>query len=162
MKTVLLAWGNPGRLDDGLGPALAERASCWNVAGLHVDSNYQLQVEDAQQIAGAQRVIFVDADRSCSPPFRLEPIRPARSGMTFSSHSVGPEALLALARDLFGARPEAWVLGIRGCSFDEFGERLSAGARRNLDAAAEYLQGALRSGRLQPVRPVEMEVDHAR
>ena len=45
---------------------------------------------------------------------------------------------------LFGSEPEAWLVGIRGYAFDEFGERLSDGARENLEAAAALV----RSGEL--------------
>lgn len=160
--TVLLAWGNPGRLDDGLGPALAERASAWGLAGLKVDSGYQLQVEDADQAARHRRVVFVDADRTGPEPYRVQRIRAGAAGLAFSSHSVDPESLLALARDLFGAEPEAWLVGIRGYEFDSFGERLSSGARSNLVAAADFLEHALRSGHFHEVRPQSSEVSHAR
>jgi hypothetical protein len=53
----MLAWGNPGRLDDGLGPALADVAVTWGLTQLTVDSDYQLQVEDADRAARFQRVV---------------------------------------------------------------------------------------------------------
>jgi hydrogenase maturation protease len=149
VSTLVLAWGNPGRLDDGLGPAFAERATGWLLRDVVVQSDYQLQVEDAHEAALYQRVVFVDADRTGPEPFRFERLRPLESGIGFSTHSVSPGAVLALARDLFGAEPEAWLVGIRGYTFDEFGERLSDRARANLDAAANYLQRALNSGNFE-------------
>jgi hypothetical protein len=61
---------------------------------------------------------------------------------------VAPEAILALARDHFGGRAAGWLLGIRGYEFDDYGEGLSPGAQRNLLAAADFLQQALRNGSL--------------
>ena len=150
--TLILAWGNPGRLDDGLGPALAEAVADMGLPKVEVISDYQLQVEHAAEIADRRTVIFADADRQGSAPFSLERIHAAANGLGFSTHSVSPAALLALARDLFDCEPEAWLLGIRGYEFDDFGERISAGARENLAAAVAHLEAAVRSGRLLEVR----------
>ena len=151
-QTLILAWGNPARLDDGLGPELARIAADWGLPGLHVETGYQLQVEDAHEAAGAQRVVFVDADRAGPEPFHVERLRPGATGITFSSHSVSPDSLLALARDLFGSEPEAWLVGIRGYEFDEFGEQLSARARENLAAAADYVRAAIDSDDFRETR----------
>lgn len=145
-RTLVLAWGNPGRGDDGLGPAFAELLADEAGFGLTVDSTYQLQVEDAAEIAQHDRVVFVDADRGGPPPFRMSRLEPAAGPPAFSTHSVAPGELLALARGLFGSAPEAWLLGIRGYQFDEFGEELSAPARANLAAAACFVREALRGG----------------
>lgn len=144
-RTLLLAWGNPGRRDDGLGPALAERAESLDLPGLTVSCGYQLQVEDAAEVARHDRVVFVDADRAGPAPFHLERLLPADRGSSFSSHSVAPEAVLALARDLFGSEPEAWLLGIRGEDFDGFGEGLSDSARAHLHAALRCVCNAVRA-----------------
>jgi len=136
--TLVLAWGNPGRRDDGLGPAfaaaLAERAT----PGVVVETDYQLQVEDAETLARHDRVLFVDADRAAEEPFQVRRLEPEPGGVGFTSHSVSPGRLLALGRDLFGARPEAWLMGIRGYEFDEFGEGLSPRARTNLELAVGF------------------------
>lgn len=170
-RTLVLAWGNPGRGDDGLGPAFAELVADEAGFGLTVDSTYQLQVEDAAEIAQHDRVVFVDADRGGPPPFRMSRLEPAAGPPAFSTHSVAPGELLALARGLFGSAPEAWLLGIRGYQFDEFGEELSAPARANLAAAASFVREALRDGvflESPPPAPVAVgagassvrEVDH--
>ncbi len=152
--TLLLAWGNPGRGDDGLGPALAELLGARAPGVVAVESDYQLQVEDAAECAGHRRVIFADADRSGPEPFSCRRLAPATSGLSFSSHSVSPGGLLALTRQLFGQEPEAWLVGVRGYEFDSFHEGLSRRARANLAAAADYLSCALRAGRLHDVPPI--------
>ena len=139
-QTVLLmGYGNPGRLDDGLGPALAEALAKSGIPGLTVESDYQLTVEDAAAVAAHDRVVFADASVDAPEPFQFGPLEPERA-MSFSSHSITPGGVLALAQELFGATTRAYVLGIRGYHFDEFGERLSARARANLDAALEFLK----------------------
>ena len=50
-----------------------------------------------------------------------------------------------MARDLFSARTQGYVLGIRGHEFDEFDERLSSKARINLDSALAFVEPVLRN-----------------
>jgi len=151
-ETLILGWGNPGRADDGLGPEFVRAIEALGLPGVVVDSDYQLQVEDAAQVARFRRVLFVDADRAGAEPFRLGRLFAEERSLSFSTHSVSPAAVLALVRDLFHSRPEAWILGIRGYEFDEFREQLSAGARSNLDQAVEYLKSAVRGDGLQEIR----------
>ena len=151
--TLILGWGNPGRLDDGLGPAFVEAIRELDLPEVEVSTDFQLQVEYASDVARHHRVVFVDADRRAAEPFRLERIDPSAHEASFSTHSVAPDAILALARRIFDAEPEAWLLGIRGYDFDEFGESLSGKARSNLEEALAYLRGGLEEGRLRAIRP---------
>jgi hydrogenase maturation protease len=133
---LFLCYGNPGRLDDGLGAAFAESFTA--PVGVEVDADYQLSIEDAQTLADYTAVVFVDAAVVGPEPFCFSPVVPDGAVLSFSSHSVSPAALLALARDLFGAEPAAYTLAIRGYDFDDFGERLSVGAQRNLEVALDF------------------------
>jgi hydrogenase maturation protease len=145
-KLLLLGYGNPGRRDDGLGPALVDAAASLGRDDLTVDADYQLTVEDAAQVAAHPYVLFVDAALEGPEPFSLRRIEPADKKAGFSTHSLDPRSVLALARDLFDARPEAYLLGIRGYAFDAFGEGLTPKAKRNLEAALEFLKQALSRG----------------
>jgi hydrogenase maturation protease len=151
--TLVLGWGNPGRMDDGLGPAFVEEVSRLGLPGVALDSNYQLTVEDSADVARHRRVVFVDADRRGRAPFSMRRIRPGRRGSSFSTHSVGPASVLSLCRDLFGAEPEAWLLGIRGYDFDRFGEGLSSEARANLARAVEFIRTSVASGGFRESAP---------
>jgi len=152
MKALLIGYGNPGRLDDGLGPALAAAVEKLNLPGLTVEADYQLTVEDAADLGKYDAVVFADADVGGPEPFRVRRIEPG-SEMSFSTHSVEPKAVLALAKNLFKAEPAAYVLGIRGYEFNEFGERLSPKARENLDAAVAYVVSSVRDGVFREVSP---------
>ncbi len=55
----LIGYGNPGRGDDGLGPALA--AHLMEEPDIVVTSDYQLTVDHALLLADAQIVVFADA-----------------------------------------------------------------------------------------------------
>jgi hydrogenase maturation protease len=62
------------------------------------------------------------------------------------SHSLGPEAVLAVARELYGKRPAARLLAIRGHRF-RIGEGLSGKAERALALALEFLEAFLKGDR---------------
>ena len=144
-KILLIGYGNPGRLDDGLGPALARMLEQQDLAGVTVESDYQLTVEDAAAIAEHDVVVFADAAVNGPEPFYFERLAPQRA-VSFTSHSVAPAAALALAEELFGKRVPGFVLGIRGYEFNEFGQRLSEQAHTNLVAAVDFIGTVLTTG----------------
>ena len=149
MRTVLVfGYGNPGRQDDGLGPAVVEALEPLGLEGVTLDANYQLSVEDAALVAEHDVVVFVDADVTGPAPFWFGAVEPA-DDVSFSTHSVRPEAVLALARGALGGTTTGYVLGVRGYAFDEFGEALTEGARRNLEAALAFLGTALAEQRFE-------------
>lgn len=141
-KVLVIGYGNPARRDDGLGPAFAEAVEALGLPGVAVASDYQLNIEDAAEVARHDAVVFADASLTDPAPCRMRRVGPGEEG-SFTSHSVEPEAVMALAQRLFGARTQGYVLGIRGYDFDGFGERLSEGARRNLAAAVAFFRRAL-------------------
>jgi hydrogenase maturation protease len=143
-RVLILGYGNPGRLDDGLGGAVADAVMAWNLSDVTVSNDLQLQVEDATEIAAHDVVIFADAHVSCAPPFCFERLTPKEDG-TFSTHSVSARGLLALAQEYFDAEAEAYALGIRGYEFNAFEDRLSVGAQENLEAALRFLRPVLDS-----------------
>ncbi|MCK5797491.1 MAG: hydrogenase maturation protease [Deltaproteobacteria bacterium] len=157
-RVLVLGYGNPGRLDDGLGPALVAALEVLDVPGLTVDADYQLMVEDAAALRDVDVVVFVDAATRGPAPFYVKRVMPQKLEIAFSSHSVEPEEVLALARDLFQASPEAYVVGIRGYDFDAFGEGLSAKAQENLEAAHEFLADVLCRGDIGRLRAREERV----
>jgi hydrogenase maturation protease len=146
MNILVIGYGNPGRLDDGLGPAFAERVQALALPDVLTDADYQLNVEDAAQVAQYDVVLFVDASTNAEAPYTLEPLKAEHTGLGFSSHSVSPAVVLGLASSLFGASPRAYLLAIRGYAFDGFGEGLSPGAAANLAAAVDRVTPLLREG----------------
>ena len=141
MKTLLIGYGNPGRRDDGLGAALADAIEARHIDGVTTDADYQLNIEYAADIQSADKVIFADASQSAEEPFEFKQVNPADE-VTFTTHSVSPESVLAVCIDMFGRAPEAHVLAIRGYSF-EMQEGLTEQAGRNLTQAVEFLSGYL-------------------
>lgn len=142
---LVLGIGNPGRRDDGLGPAAAERLRKRRLRGVVCDANYQLNIEDALAVAGHDTVVFVDAARGLRKPFAFREVRPAAT-LPAMSHALGPAAVLALAAGLYGKRPEARLLAIRGRRFG-VGEGLTAEAERDLALALAFLEEYLKGKR---------------
>jgi len=136
-RIVIYGYGNPGRQDDGLGPAVIERIEQNPIPNVETDSNYQLNVEDADFIAGADYVIFVDASVSGDGPYYFEEIEPSHE-ITFTTHSMSPESVVALCHELYDKNTRAFILGIRGYNW-EFMEDLTPRAMENLDKAYAFL-----------------------
>jgi len=142
---LVLGIGNPGRRDDGLGAAAAERLKKHRYRGVTCDANYQLNVEDALACAGHDVVVFVDAARGLRKPFTFTPVGAAGT-MPAMSHALGPAAVLAVAAGLYGKRPEARLLAIRGHDFS-LGEGLTRRAEGNLALALAFLEAFMKGVR---------------
>lgn len=137
-EVLLIGYGNPGRLDDGLGVAFVEALARMAPVGVDIEVDYQLAVEHAAAVARHRHAIFVDATIGGQEPFFFRRLR-SGAKVSFSTHHLEPEAVLALAKELFGGESEGYALGIRGYSFEGFGEGLSTGAQHNLRAALEFM-----------------------
>jgi len=150
-KILLYGFGNPARGDDGLGPALAAAIEQLGIPNITVDANYQLTVEDAAEIAGYDAVVFADAATQGATPFwfsRVDDASIKRVGNSigsigWTSHSVSPAQVVALARDLFASKVAAYALGIRGYEFGDLDEALSPRAIDNLTVAVTFARKAL-------------------
>ncbi len=141
-KILLIGYGNPGRLDDGLGPAFASKISMMRLNNVTVEIGYQLAVEHAEMISNYDVVIFADASVSGSEPYQFTDVEPTLDA-SFSTHSVSPSSIMGLAQNIFHAKTEAYLLTIRGYEFDDFGERLSPQATENLHSGIHFLKSAL-------------------
>lgn len=134
---LVIGYGNPGRMDDGLGPAFAARIAAAQLPGIEASQDYQLTVEHALALAGTDVVVFADAAIGASAPFEFGPLQPAEDG-DLSSHSLSPAGLLSLCRTVFGVVPDAHVMAISGVAFGDVAEGLSPQAAQNLDRAVAF------------------------
>lgn len=144
-RILVLGYGNAGRMDDGLGPAVANAIAAKSWPGVTTWENDQLTIEDAVDIAAHDIVWFVDAARAGPEPLSVAAVSPAMD-IAFSSHILSPQTLLAITARELGARPQAHLLAIRGYDFD-FAEGLSAQAARNLAHAVAFLSARIQSTR---------------
>ncbi len=141
-RVLVLGYGNPGRQDDGLGPAAATEIDRLGWPNLTSFDNYQLNIEDALDVAAHDVVWFVDAARTGASPYEVHEVVPALT-VDFTSHLCRPETIMAIARQCYGASARGFLLAIRGYEF-EFVEAITPAAAGNLDAALAMLAGQIR------------------
>jgi Ni,Fe-hydrogenase maturation factor len=94
-----------------------------------------LTPELAERIGEAEHVVFVDAGPD--DVVLMQPIEPSRAAQMLG-HTGEPRELLALAEDLYGRRPEAWLITLPAPELG-FGEGLSAAAEHGLAEALRQI-----------------------
>ena len=134
--------GNIGRQDDGLGWAFIETQEDSLPHQTETFCNYQLNIEDAEMISHHAQVLFVDASKSEEvETFRCRPVLPHAS-MSFTSHFISMESVLALCDDIYKKMPITYVMEIRGYEW-ELRQGLTDRAQQNLDLAIEYFKNEM-------------------
>jgi hydrogenase maturation protease len=148
MRLVVFGWGNESRGDDGIGPLMLRglEDAGWDETELIED--FQLQLEHALDLKGAELALFLDAGRNTPAPFLFREIF-SRGGMTHTSHALAPESVLDVYRQIEKtAPPPSFLLCVRGESFG-LGEGLSQQGAARLEQARAFL------GRLGETRTPE-------
>lgn len=136
-KILIYGYGNPGRRDDGLGPAFIHLVEAWKkkekIDNIFTDSNYQLNIEDSTTIRDYDKVIFVDASVEEIADFQLVPVLPSEK-VSFTMHAVHPSFILDLCRKLYGISPEVFLMKIKGYDFQLAGGLTDQAASNLLSA----------------------------
>jgi len=131
-KVLLLAIGNTSRGDDGLGWAFASHLEQKRIFPGDIFLRFQLQIEDAELCSHYPFVVFVDAWKTDpgTPSVEFCPCMPAADAV-FTTHAVSPQGILQICQDLYGHTPKAYLLLLKGTSW-EFGEGLSTQGEKSL------------------------------
>ncbi|MBU2555169.1 MAG: hydrogenase maturation protease [Bacteroidetes bacterium] len=142
-RVLVYGYGNPGRQDDGIGNEMVNMIQRWiethHLTCMQTDSNYQLNIEDAEKISTWDIVVFVDATQETRiNEYKFKPVEPSEAQVEFTMHAVSPEYVLHLAQKLFNKSPETYVLAIKGYEF-ELKEGLTDNAKLNLEQAFQFL-----------------------
>jgi hydrogenase maturation protease len=148
-KILVYGYGNPGRQDDGLGIRLVEILEKWakeqTLDHIDFDSNYQLNIEDAEIISHYDLVIFADASvEELSDGIALTHLT-GENELAFTTHSASPGYIVHLCSKVFDHGPDSWLLHVRGYEW-ELKEGLSPKAEQNLEKAEKRMKKIL----LQP------------
>lgn len=142
MQILIYGYGNPGREDDGLGYELVKRLEDWSLKigfqGVSFDSNYQLNIEDADAIADKDLVIFADASTEEIEDYILTEVT-GEMDVTFTTHAASPGYIVKLCGEIFNKYPKVYLLHIKGYQW-EFREGLSAQAESNLNKAFDFIK----------------------
>jgi hydrogenase maturation protease len=137
-NTLILGYGNPDREDDGVAWHI-QRALTLRL-GLPAPASYedefpindrldfafhlQLTPEMAEDIAAYERVCFVDAHMGDIPqPVRMIPVESKFQHSPFTHHLTA-QSLASMCENIYGKRPDAALLSVRGYHF-EFSRELS-------------------------------------
>ena len=139
---TILAWGDPGRGDESVGPMLADRISMLSKAGLTVIEATQLDSALATGIQSSVPILFLGASSAIEHGFVVEKLAPLSEPGT-SSQALSPAGLLDVYASTRGlAAPPAYQLHIAGSSFEP-GESLSDATSLAVDAAWRFLRRLL-------------------
>jgi hydrogenase maturation protease len=145
IQILVYGYGNPGREDDGLGIELVNRLEKWSnqsgLSGIEFDSNYQLNIEDAEIIADKDIVIFADASTEEIDDFIFTEVT-GQVDVTFTTHAASPGYIVKLCMELFGHCPQVYLLHIKGYQW-EFVENISEKAEDNLQKAYDFMKNYL-------------------
>ncbi len=137
-RLVVLACGNVSRGDDGLGPLLLARVEALGMGWLTAIEDYQLNIEHALDLDGADLVLFIDAGSGTPAPYSFSEAAADRA-LSHSTHALEPPAVLATFERITGRPPPpAFVLTIRGVQF-ELGAALSSEASAHLESAWRFV-----------------------
>jgi len=147
-RILVYAYGNPGRQDDGLGNCLVEALEPWikekGFDHVRTESNYQLNIEDADAIAGQDIALFVDASIEDIEDIHFGPVEASEGKSEFTMHAASPAYVLALCQKIYKKYPETYLLQIRGYEW-EFEEGLSKRAKKNLGMALDFIKDKILS-----------------
>lgn len=148
-KTLILGYGNPDRQDDGaawhvlidlarrFGRSVTEEFTegLWDT-GNELDLIFVLQLtpELAETVAEYERVCLADAHAgNILEELLFGPVEVQFQSSPFTHH-LTPQSLLALAKSLYNAQPEAVLVTVRGYEFG-FGSELSERTRELVQQA---------------------------
>lgn len=140
-KILVYGYGNPGRQDDGLGISVAEKMEHWaknkHVKNVKIDTNYQLNIEDAINISENEIVFFVDASKEELKNFTITKVEPCDKP-NFTMHAVSPEYVLNICKEMYGKIPETYLIHIKGYEWN-FLEEMTHEAKQNLKDSFDFL-----------------------
>ena len=135
---LVIGYGNTLRRDDGVGPKVADAVAELALPGVRALAYPLLTPELADPVSRARVVVFVDAAVDAPREVQLRKLVPADTSQIMA-HAASPATLLALARDVFGHAPEAWLLTIPVEDLG-IGEELSPLAQGGLETAVEEIK----------------------
>lgn len=141
-KILIYGLGNPDRQDDALGIEFINDIDSFikenQLPDLETDQSYQLNIEDAEKIAGFDKVFFVDASKERIESFRISQVKPLINS-NFSTHSFSSSHIFYLCQVIFKKEPLIQLIEIKGYNW-ELGKEMSSKAKKNLETSLEYFK----------------------
>ncbi|MDA3813298.1 MAG: hydrogenase maturation protease [Candidatus Cloacimonetes bacterium] len=147
-KILFYGYGNPGRQDDALGIRFIEEMQTWveenGYKNISFDSNYQLNIEDANTISGYDIVFFIDASMESIESFSITKVEQSNAQVEFTMHAISPGVVLSLCQQIYNKVPQTHLIHIKGFEWElEFDKGLTEKAEKNLQDALRFIQEKL-------------------
>ena len=119
-QTLIIGYGSPIRGDDAIGPLAADALAAELLpAGVRVLSRHVLTAELVEDLARADRVIFLDAAVDGPPgEVRVRTLAPDATAISTMAHFLDPRELLAWCETLYQRVPDTYLVSAAGDSFD--------------------------------------------
>jgi hydrogenase maturation protease len=143
--TLVIGYGNTLRRDDGIGPFVATAINAWHLPGVSALAVAQLTPELASDLAVVRRAVFVDArpvDENDRGGVEVQILEPSNEASRAFTHAGDPSGLLALAREVYGTCPKAWLVTVPLYDL-RHGEGLSRKTNLALQIALRRIGGLL-------------------
>jgi hydrogenase maturation protease len=139
---LLLAYGNPSRGDDALGPLLLEQLPSDCLQTVELLTDFQLQIEHALDLKQRQLVLFADASVANTQPIVFSQLQPIYDN-SYTTHAMNPASVMQVYQDIEKtAPPPCFLLTMQAVQF-ELGEGLSATAAESLQQAVVFVEKLL-------------------
>ena len=136
-RILVIGFGSPIRGDDALGPIAAERLEeRISNEQVRIITRHVLTTELVAEVSEATLVIYIDA--AMEGPIGevlCRRLAGASDAPMNIAHFFDPRELLAWARELYGQQPEAYLVSVRGVTYDFAKYKLSS----TVEAAVEPL-----------------------
>jgi len=147
-KILLYGYGNPGRQDDALGIRFIEQMQTWveekGYKNISFDSNYQLNIEDADTISGYDIVFFIDASMESIESFSITEVEQSNAQVEFTMHAISPGVVLSLCKQIYENVPQVYLIHIKGYEWElEFDKGFTENGEKNLQEALKFMQEKL-------------------
>ena len=152
-KVLIIGYGSSLRGDDNIGCHVAQMLERHYRADpdVRVIGAHQLTPEMAEDVAGCEFVLFLDAAVGEDAGNIKQTTVTPRPGPLSFGHHMDPALLLAAAMDLYGSVPRAQLLTIVGAAF-ELGDGLSPVVIRQLPELFEQAHAIVESNRRSAAR----------
>ena len=147
-RCLILACGNTLRSDDGVGPWLCDWAAEQFASDPRVQTiaRQQWTPDLAQDIAGAEAVLFIDCSLASAPgEINLTEVAPAATNPGLATHHAGAPELLALGQELYGSTPHTSLFLTIGAGTIELGESFSPEVTAALPEACRKVEDTVRN-----------------
>lgn len=143
-RVLIIGYGNPLRGDDGLGWHAAQQLKdSIRREDVRVLVCHQLTPELAEPLSQAELAIFIDAACEGVPGTLVcQPLQPEESPAAAFTHHLDIPALLACARVLYGACPQAVLCSVAAETF-EFTEGLSETVQAALPPLLDFVHACI-------------------